>query len=297
MCLLALRKSVFLLLALAGAAGVLAPAQTPPAEVRLVHPESGTAPSFEVATIKPSDDSREGLRIMFSPAHFSITHGSVTDLIKFAYGIKSDDQLVGGPPWMSTEHFDIQAKGGEAEITEFSKLDLDHRISVSELLMQSLLQDRFRLKAHVETRDLPVYALVVAKGGVKIKEVQADPFPPPGEHAPPGAHLPSIRPTGQNQWTATAWPMDRMIEWLSYCYEVGNRPVVDETGLKGNYDWVLNAVSLRPPAASDADGGSAQEATVSIFAALPEQLGLKLEPKKAPVEVLVIDHVEQPSAN
>jgi uncharacterized protein (TIGR03435 family) len=295
--LLALMNSVLVSLVIAAAASARIPAQGPAAEVRLIHPESGTAPSFEVATIKPSDDPRDGFRVMLSPAHFSVTHGSLSDLIKFAYGTKSDDQVVGAPAWMSTEHFDIQAKAGDAEIAEFGKLDVDHRINISALLMQSLLQDRFQLKAHVETRELPVYALVVAKGGIKMKAVQADPFPPPGVQPPPGAHLPSMRPSGQNQWTATAWPMDRMVEWLSFCYEVGNRPVVDETGLKGSYDWVLNGVAFRPPAASDANGGNGQEATVSLFSALPDQLGLRLEPKKAPVEVLVIDHVEQPTAN
>jgi len=163
--------------------------------------------------------------------------------------------------------------------------------------MHSLLEDRFQLKAKIETRDLPVYALVVASGGIKMKEVKPDAFPPPGEQPVPGAHLTRLRMTAPNQFTATAWPMGRMTDWLSRFCEVGNRPVVDETGLKGNYDSVLSGVGQHAPAPGDAERSAAQEATVSLFAALPEQLGLKLVPKKAPVEVLVIEKIEQPSAN
>jgi uncharacterized protein (TIGR03435 family) len=95
----------------------------------------------------------------------------------------------------------------------------------------------------------------------------------------------------------SAQPPVAEVRWLSRFYEVGSRPVVDETGLKGNYDWSLSGVAQRAPAPGEADGGAAQETTVSLFAALPEQLGLKLEPQKGPVEVLVIESVQQPSAN
>jgi uncharacterized protein (TIGR03435 family) len=284
------------LLALAAAAAVVQ-AQTPPAEVRLVHPESGTAPSFEVATVKPSPDQASGLRFMLSPAHFAVTHASLRDLIKFAYGIKSDDQMVGLAGWMTTAYFDIQAKAADPEVAEFNRLGFDRKITIPRLLLQSLLQERFQLKAHVETRDLPVYALVVAKGGIKIKEVQPDPLPPPGTPVPPGAHLPRIGPTGPNQWTASTWSMDQTTEWLGFFDEVSSRPVVNETGLKGSYDFVLNGVSQRFPESANFNGAAPQDPAISIFAALPDQLGLKLEPKTAPVEVLVIDHVEQPSAN
>ena len=267
-------------------------------KVMLIHPPEGVKHAFEVATIKPSPDTASGLpvRITLSPTHFSATHGSVYDLIKFAYGIKSDDQLVGAPGWLKTEYFDIQAKGSEADDAAYDKLDLHERMTITSLLVQSLLADRFQLRATVEARDLPVYALVVDKGGIKMKEVTPDPFPPAGTRPAPGAHLPSIHPTGTNEWTASAWPMTEMANWLSFSYEVSNRPVVDETGLKGNYDFILSDVSLRPPSPGDANGPS-QEPVVSIFSALPEQLGLKLVPVKAPVEVLVIDHVERPSAN
>jgi uncharacterized protein (TIGR03435 family) len=278
-------------------AGALAGAQTPAAEVRLVHPGSGAAPSFEVATVKPNSDQQPGLRIQLSVAHFAVTHGTLRDLIKFAYGIKSDDQMVGVPGWMTSEYFDIQAKASEADIARFDKLGFEEKLVMPKLMLQSLFQERFQLKAHVETRDLPVYALVLAGGGPKMTAVEMSPFPPPGTPAPPGAHLPSIRQSAPNQYTASAWSMDQTAEWLGFFDEISSRPVANETGLKGVYNFVLNGVSQRFPASVNLNGQSAQDPAISIFAALPDQLGLKLEPRKAPVEVLVIDHVEQPSAN
>jgi bla regulator protein BlaR1 len=193
---------------------------------------------------------------------------------------------------LKTVFFDIQAKASEADVAGYNKLGLEGKQKVAHLLLQSLLEDRFQLKARVEARDLPVYALVVAKGGIKMKEVQMDPIPPFGVPPAPGAHLPRITRTGSNEVTASAWPMNGMAEWLSRNYEVGNRPVVNETGLTGSYDFVLR-VSLSPPPTD----GSSGDPAVSLFTALPEQLGLKLVPEKALTEVLVIDHIERPSPN
>jgi uncharacterized protein (TIGR03435 family) len=295
--LLALMHSVLVSLVIAAAASARIPAQGPTAEVRLVHPENGTAPSFEVATVKPSPALATGLRFVLSPAHFAVTHASLRDLVKFAYGIKSDDQMVGLSGWMTTAYFDIQGKAAEPEVAEFNRLDFDRKITVPRLLLQSLLQERFQLKAHVETRDLPVYALVVAKGGPKMTAAEMTPPAPPGSAAPPGAQRRGIGLSAPNQYTASAWSMDQMAEWLGFFVEVGSRPVANETGLKGYYDFVLNGVSQVFPASMNLNGVAAQDPAVSIFAALPDQLGLKLEPKRAPVEVLVIEHVEQPSEN
>jgi uncharacterized protein (TIGR03435 family) len=272
-------------------------AQAPTAEERLVHPESGTTPSFEVATIKPSPDQAMGLRFSLSPAHFAASHASLRDLIKFAYGIKSDDQMVGLSGWMTTAYFDIQAKAADPEVAEFNRLDFDRKITIPRLLLQSLLQERFQLKAHIETRDLPIYALIVAKGGSKLTQVELPPTPPPGTPAAPGAHRPGIGLSAPNQYTASAWSMGQTAEWLGFFDEVSSRPVANETGLNGSYDFVLNGVSQRFPESMNLNGVAPQDPAISIFAALPDQLGLKLVPKSGPVEVLVIDHAEQPSAN
>jgi len=268
-----------------------------PLSAQLLHATGTTAPSFEVATIKPNKEERPGPNIQFSPANFVARHSSFKDLIKIAYHVKSDDQLAGTTSWMNSEFFDIQAKASESEIAELNKLDFQQRMEQSQMMLQSLLADRFQLKVSFRTEELPVYGLVVAKGGSRLKEVELSPFPPPGTPPPPGAHLPRIGRTGPNQYTASAWPMNGLADWLSHFDELGNRVVIDETGFKGNYDFVLNGISMGPLPPPDPNGPTTEQSITSIFTALQEQLGLKLEPRKAPVEVLVIDHAEQPSPN
>lgn len=284
--------AVALLVALSGSA--YAPrslAQSQP------QPPPSSPPTFDVATIKPNNDVSSPLRIMMNPANFGATHASLKDLIRFAWHFKSDDQIDGAPGWIGTEFYDVQAKISDAEVEAFNKMPLDQRFEQRRTMLQALLVDRFQLKASVQMRERPVYALVVAKGGLKLKEVEVSPLPPPGTPHAPGGHYPQLHPTGHNQFTASAWPMNMMADWLSYFSELGNRIVIDDTGLKGNYDWVLNGVSQQPAPPQAADSATTDEPPTSIFTALQEQLGLKLEPRKAPVEVLVIDHVERPSPN
>lgn len=274
-------------------AGLLAPgvlhAQT--ANMPLLHASGEARRSFEVATIKPNNETHPGFNLSMNPAHFVAKHISVSDLISWAYYTKSDDQIVGAPSWTKTEFFDIEAKAAEAEIEAIDKMSQPERIEKSRLLTQSLLADRFGLKVSFKTQKLPVYALVVAKGGAKIEEVEATAMPSgtaPGTEPPAGAHWSRIGKTGPYQYTASAWPMNLTADWLSRFDEVGGRLVVDETGLKGTYDFVLNGISMRP---------APDESVTSIFTALQEQIGLKLEPRKAPAEVVVIEHVDRPTPN
>ena len=282
-------------LAVFAMAGVVAAAQAPEAAAKLLHPAQASIPVFEVATIKPSNTALNSPRFLLSPTGFKVTHSSLQQLLQFAYGMKSDDQVVAAPKWSSSEFFDIEAKDSEADVQAAKLIPITAQMDNLRLRVQSLLAERFQLKAHFETRELPVYALVVAKGGIKMKEVVPDPAPAPGTPPRPGAHIPQLRPTGPNQITATAWPVSEMTVWLSHFNEVGNRIVVDETGLKGNYDWVLNGVSQQYPEPTYLNGAPVE--ANSIFSALPEQLGMKLIPQKAPVEVLVIEHMEESGSN
>jgi bla regulator protein BlaR1 len=261
---------------------------------QLVHATSVPLPEFEVVSIKPSHETRPGRMIGMAPTGFTAKHASLKDIVGMAYGLKGGDQLIGAPGWMNSEYFDIEAKESEADIEAAKELSMDERRTQLSLMVQSMLAGRFGFKATIETRELPVYALVVAKGGTKMKQVQPDPLPPDGAPPPPGAHLPRLMKTGANQYTATAWPIDLMSDWLSHFDELGSRVIVNETGLKGNYDFVLSAVSV---GSIEPTHEASDEPTTSIFTALQEQLGLKLEPRKAPVEVLIVDHAEQPSAN
>jgi len=265
------------------------------APTQLVHPSAGPALSFEVVSIKPNHNDGRLRRIGWSPTGFTATHASLKDLIGMAYGTKGDGQIVGGPSWLDSDYFDVEAKESESDIEAAKGLTMDQTRTQLSLMIQSMLVDRFALKTNIETRELPVYALLVGKGGVKMKQVQVDPFPPPGTQPPAGAHLPFLRTTDGRAWTATAFPIGDFTNWLSHFEELGNRVVVDETGLTGNYDFVLSGVSM--DSQFETNHEASEEPTTSIFTALQDQLGLKLEPRKAPVEVVVIEHADQPSPN
>ena len=273
--------------------GVLHALQAP---TPLVHPASGPTPSFDVVSIKPSPETVQNLRrIGMSPTGFTGEHVTLKEIIGVAYDLRGDGQLVGGPSWMNSERFDVDAKESEADIKAAEQLSMDQRRTQLSRMLQSMLADRFGFKASIETRELPVYALVVGKGGAKLKEVQADPFPPPGTPPPPGAHLPRLMTHDGREFTATAFRIGEFTHWLSRFEELDNRIVVDETGLKGNYDFVLSGISMGSD--MDQNHDASQAPPISIFTALQEQLGLKLEERKAPVEVLVVEHAERPSPN
>jgi uncharacterized protein (TIGR03435 family) len=166
------------------------------------------------------------------------------------------------------------------------------------LMVQELLADRFKLKVSHETKELPVYALVVAKGGLKMKE--ESPATTPDAAAHPRTFLQFM---GPGQFRGTNIGVGLLADVLSRQPELG-KLVIDETGLKGNYDWTLkwtpeqsDPMFKRPNGAPPPNAPPPDTSGPSIFAALEEQLGLKLEPKKGPVETLVIDRIEKPSEN
>jgi uncharacterized protein (TIGR03435 family) len=278
---------------------------------QLLHSASAPLPSFEVATIRPSHADGTKLGFRMTPTEFKVQNASITDLIRFAYMIKSSAQLPQEPHWINSDKFDIEAKIAESQIEVMKKLTPDHRFEQDRFMVQSLLSNRFGLKLTSQMKNLPVYALVVAKGGPRLKEAEvpsppqpgpAPPPPPPGTNpgtnpgTTPGlAHMPTLT-GGRGELKAGAVSMHFFTDWVSRQPEMGDRVVIDATGLKGTYDFELNW--------SPDDGhtpllnGVPQESTgPSIFTAFQEQLGLKLESRRAPVEVLIIDHVERPSEN
>jgi bla regulator protein blaR1 len=165
-------------------------------------------------------------------------------------------------------------------------MSAEERIKETRLMMQSLLADRFQMKAHFETREMPVYELLVAKGGPKLKE---------------NPDLTKARyKAGGGGILGTAVPIQNLIDVLEAAADVDGRKIVNKTGLTGQYDISLKWTPLQAAAASGAAGGSTPaggDEGVSFFTALEEQLGLKLVPTKAPGQVLVIDHIERPSEN
>jgi uncharacterized protein (TIGR03435 family) len=228
------------------------------------------APAFEVATIKPAATPSDGhTHINYPPNdRFSASNITILALMQWAYGMP-EKQILEGPAWLASTRFDIQA---EADIGEKMKtLTSEQGNELKRRMVQALLADRFQLKLHPETRTLPAYDLVLAKGGEKLQ--------------PSKSNGKSIG-VGRTHFNGEGLDMTSIAEELS---KVAGRVVVDKTGLTGRYDFKLLWTADDAPA-TDGD-------PPTLFTAIQEQLGLKLESAKEPVPVFVIDHVDQPTPN
>jgi uncharacterized protein (TIGR03435 family) len=239
-------------------------------------------PVFEVATIKPSRPDAPGSSILVGRGGsnlFTTTNTTLNDLIIFAYGLHSR-QVTGGPSWAESEKYDLSAKP-----------DLPGLPNVTQLktMVQKLLAERFQLTFHREKKELSVYAITVAKNGPKLDKSQAN-----------AGSLPGFGGRGPGGVAVRNSTMEELAGFLQS--RVVERPVVDQTGLAGRYDftlrWTPDAAQLAalgpnapPPPPPSAD------APPDLFAAFQQQLGLKLEATKAPVDVLVIDKAMKPSEN
>jgi uncharacterized protein (TIGR03435 family) len=228
-------------------------------------------PAFEVASVRPADPGEAGpgdipRNMDNSPGHFIMRNVPLRFCLEWAYDLK--DYEISGPDWIRAENrYDIVANAPGASS------DNDMR-----LMLQTLLTERFQLKLHRETKSLDIYALLPGKGAPKVKEATAD------EQTSLG---PGARP---NEAKFTKQPISRLTFMLTRRMD---RPAIDMTGLKGLYDFTLDLSGL-------GFGGNPPEdlSAPSIFTTVQENLGLKLEAQKAPVEVLVIDRAEKvPTAN
>jgi len=289
---------------------------------------AGKSPSFDVASVKaaapPTPDGRGMIRMAGpsggpgtkDPGRIHYPYMTLKNLIMDAYDVKNFQ--VSGPAWLDTERFDITAT-----------MPPDTTKEQFRLMLQNLLAERFKMTVHRETKDLPMYSLVVARNGPKMKEsrevpptkdsddggpalpshpkIGADGFPElPGLVGQPGIF--GIMMPGRARMIAQQQTMRDLAERLTRQL---NRPVKDETGLTAKYDFVvtyapepqsgplgpLGAPPPPPPPGGAGGGGSAavqaDEPLPNIYAALQLQLGLKLEPKKAPLELIFVDHAEK----
>jgi bla regulator protein BlaR1 len=217
-------------------------------------------PSFEVATVKPNHSGSMAVNLRQRPGGGVIsTNGSIRMLIQQAYDLRPF-QIVGAPSWLDADRFDINAKATGAKQEQIR------------LMMQRLLAERFKLAVHRETRDLPMYTLVIAKGGPKLTASTVD-----------ATEINGGPPAGDGTTTVKFQkvPMSMLARTLARMLQ---HQVSDSTGLTGEYDFTLRWTP---------DQTVVDEPGPSVFTALQEQLGLKLESRKGPVEVLVIDHVER----
>lgn len=262
-------------------------------------------PSFEVATIKQNTAVQGRSRLADQPGgRLVATRINLRTLIGAAYqGNPPAGQLVGGPGWIDSDLWDIEAKATEGSVSPNTTFGFSPQMI---LMLQSLLEDRFQLKLHRETREAPVYDLTIAKGGSKLK-LSEDQTPPsmPGPGGPPVQ--PGAIPRGamkmvNGDFEASALSFGDFAKSLAALYL--HRPVNDKTGLKGLYDIKLRWTPDPAIGAPIGPGGPVTPAPPSadppgpdIFTAIQEQLGLRLESAKGPVEFLVIDSAQRPSGN
>ncbi len=219
---------------------------------------------------------------------YTASNVSLKSLLADAYGIRRD-LISGMPKWADDARFDVQAKVVDPDIEALKKLTDAQR----EAMLAAVLTDRFHVKVHTETKMLPVYDLVVIKGGPKFEEVTLQ-KPVPGSGDVPPAGGTNIHGNGQlTELTATAVPISSLTEQLA---EQLKRTVIDKTNLHGKYNLSLKWTPDQLAASSTYNAGTADTGT-SIFTALQEQLGLKLIAAKGPVVTLVVDQAEPPTAN
>jgi uncharacterized protein (TIGR03435 family) len=264
-------------------------------------PTPGAAkPAFEVASVKPNNTAARGSSWSTQPGgRFTATNLTLAMIIRNAFELQ-ESQLVGVPDWGSSERFDITAKAER----EFPTTN--NKPSLSQLMVQSLLEERFKLVSHRETRDLPAYALVLARPdgrlGPQLKQSDVDcaalvaarraagaapsggggSTSTPSTTPPPGQRRPCTMTMAGGTLRAGSVPMASLTATLS---SVVQRIVVDRTGLTGGFDFDLTFSTEQ----------SADATSPSVFTAVQEQLGLKLDSVRVPMDVLVVDSIERPT--
>ena len=226
---------------------------------------------FEVASIKPVDPNQNRVSVQMTPGgRYVASAVTVSFLIQQAYGIR-DFQIAGAPDWIRTLRWEINAKPESGAAVDPESI---------RIMMQALLADRFQLKFARETKEMPVYHLTVGKGGVKLKESDI-----PGD----GSGRAQTMRMGRGQMSLQGAPMTALATQLAG--QLG-RTVIDQTGLGGSYDITLK---FSPDSTQQSTQGSDSDSP-TIFTAL-QDVGLKLESAKGPVEVLTVERVERPSEN
>lgn len=236
---------------------------------------SDNSPRFDVASIKHTTvDPKAGGGIQVLPGGQTyVAKGASLQLMILLMFHLNENQLIGSPSWVGDDVFDVDAKA-----------DAPHSLTELRTMFQNLILDRFKLQFHYETRTLPMFALTVEKSGPKMK-----PNSGPETFAIP------LQRAGYGKLQAAHCSMSHFAWFLSELPQL-TRPVADETGLDGFYDFTLE---YTPQAASAGEQAKAQLLATGpdLTTALREQLGLHLEARKGPIQVMVVDHVEKPSAN
>ena len=259
-----------------------APAAIQPASTEAVKKAPEKPITFDVVSVKPNKSGSTDQSWGMNPDGLTGRNVHLHTMLLMAYQLH-DDELINEPKWSDTDGWDIDARISAEDMAAMGTLTYAQRLS----MMQAILSDRFGLKTHRETRELPVYTLTVAKGGQKMTPSKIDPSQPMMEGMP---GVLNYRRAKSAIITASMASMSGLAEELS---DGVGRKVVDGTGLTGRYDFTLKWTPDE-----DMNGGTAPDSSApSLFTAVEEQLGLRLVSAKSPVAVLVIDAIERPSQN
>ena len=282
--------------------------------------------TYDVVSIKPNKTGGGNMMINFGTDRYTSTNSTMEFMLRMAYHVETEEQLVGLPGWAASTHFDVEAKMDEETVAALKKMSKDEAQELRRQMIRAMLEDRFKLKAHMEKRELPIYNLVLAKGGTKLMATDPDKV---YENAPKG---PDGQPRkgggmmmiGNGVLNGQGVPLSNLTSFLSQRL---HRQVFDKTGLKAMYDMSLQwtdensgprgdngappvaaaggaqASLTRAPAAVEGPNGvmmkmpKAMADAPSLAVALDEQLGLKLEATRGPVDTVVVEHLEQPTEN
>jgi uncharacterized protein (TIGR03435 family) len=255
------------------------------------------APSFDAATIKPippdSRPTRGWVGVQIQPDGIEFAWQTLPELLCYAYGYKDlrfDGQVTGLPDWAKAQRYDVVAKMSATDVTGLQKLSKDEQEQLREAMLQSLLAERFSLSLHRGTKQIPVYEMVVAKGGIKMKDAATDPTPPQLGKGEDGKPLSTLR-WSKDTTLMQAYSMTSLANLLSMPAAFVGRPVLDKTGLASTYNFTLDWSIYSARAAA---GNSPTDDATSIFAALGN-IGLKLQPATEDIQTVVVDHVDKPS--
>ncbi len=288
----------------------LAQASVAPASARGAS-ASEKHPAFEVISIRRHTAQGGPVQTGPTPDGFRSIGLPMFGIFQWAYalpnqsGLLRGNQIVGAPGWLMDERYDVVAKVEQADLADWQKPEM--RQTMLRAMLQAMLAERCKVVVHYGSKEAPVYDLVIAKGGPKFKRAETVDT----------AELRQKHPTGGMMRGTGTMAVDgpKTTQFYAICLatfantilsSLADRPVVDKTGLTGYYDLALPSSALQPPPPPpppmasqplDAPSPPLELEGESIFTALPEALGLRLEPAKGQVETLVIDHVERPSEN
>jgi uncharacterized protein (TIGR03435 family) len=258
--------------------GMSAFAQNPAPPAATPEPAPAKISTFDVATIKPTAGTESAWHLLPTPDGYTGLNVSLRKLIELAYGVPDGKLIVGGPTWADSAKFDLEAKFDPAQVPNMTNLTFRQRAD----MLQPLLADRFKLRIHHESRDFPAFLLVVDKHGLKLQDLR---------RPDTGSTTFGIDCTFRNKSGLLSAKGCSVSSLTGILQSAAGRIILDKTALTGRYNIDLHWTPDNAPVDGSVPSGP------SIFTALQEQLGLKLEPSTAPLDVLVIDSVEKPSEN